>query len=258
MYLSKIFILINIALVARENEINRIRNALMINDSSEMLYLFGWCTDEERQLFKQFPEFIAVDCTENTNREKRSLLMITGKDGNNTIFTIMRCFLPNSKEETYDTVYRYILPELFGQSVLMNVKIIITDGERMLYEPIQNLCCKELGYFFKDATHRLCEFHLLLQEYRKILSGTSKTEEGNIILEKIYMSLMLSMSASTVREEVLAWLHMEVMYLRMANACGVDKLRDMLMLRLLLLLWFVLMLWFVFVFVTWSVAEKQW
>jgi len=60
----------------------KIREEVSLSRSKKLLVLFMWVHDAELRLFKMHPEVLSWDVTKSTNREKRDLLMATGKDGN--------------------------------------------------------------------------------------------------------------------------------------------------------------------------------
>lgn len=70
-----------------------IREELRLSPSKKLLVLFMWVHDEELRLFKMHPEVLSWDVTKSTNREKRDLLMATGKDGNGRC-DIVTCWNP--------------------------------------------------------------------------------------------------------------------------------------------------------------------
>ena len=69
--------------------------------------------DYER--FKKYPEVMMIDCTHDTNDEKRELCMATGKDRNNNVFPISRCALPNGRmmifHWKFSTFFKVHLPK---------------------------------------------------------------------------------------------------------------------------------------------------
>ena len=49
------------------------------------------------EIFEHFPEVICVDTVSDTNKNKRPILTISGKDSFGKTFIILRAFLPNER-----------------------------------------------------------------------------------------------------------------------------------------------------------------
>ena len=47
--------------------------------------------------FSHFPGVLFVDSTAKTNNERRTLLIVAGKDANGKMLTILRAFIPNER-----------------------------------------------------------------------------------------------------------------------------------------------------------------
>ena len=52
---------------------------------------------KERKFFHHFPEVICVDTVSHTNKDKRPLLTIIGRDGYGKMFIILRAILQNER-----------------------------------------------------------------------------------------------------------------------------------------------------------------
>lgn len=120
-------------------DIDKIRLSMRINDNQEVLLAFAWITGEELQMVSKFPEMIIFDGTEQTNKEKRSLFVGTGQDGNNKIFLALHSFMPNSQMSAFHWIYEYAIPCLWSLETITNNDVVITDGEDALYGPLENL-----------------------------------------------------------------------------------------------------------------------
>ena len=62
-------------------DIEAIRDSMKVKEHQKVLLAFAWITGRELSFLKRFPEFLAADVTERTNREKRGLFLIVGQDG---------------------------------------------------------------------------------------------------------------------------------------------------------------------------------
>jgi hypothetical protein len=57
------------------------RKELKLGEDNEILVAFPWSHKEESHKLCMFPEFVAVDLTFGVNRQRHSLLVATGIDG---------------------------------------------------------------------------------------------------------------------------------------------------------------------------------
>jgi hypothetical protein len=152
--------------------IDDIRQTMKINDGQDVLLAFAWTTAKEAEMAKKFPEVFVMDVTEKTNVEKRGTFIVTGIDGNNKIFIALHCFMPNGFMETYDWIYDYAFPLLVGEDAIANNEVVLTDGEYALYDPLVNL--SQVNSPWKNTKHMLCEYHVLEQDWMKVVMPTAK------------------------------------------------------------------------------------
>ena len=73
------------------------RKSLNCTDQHNFSMVVAWVISTERSLLTLFPEVVFVDDVKDTNKECRPLLMISGKDTNGKVFTILLIFLPNKQ-----------------------------------------------------------------------------------------------------------------------------------------------------------------
>jgi len=64
----------------------------------------------------------ALDVTERTNVEKCSMFLVTGQDGNNKLFIVLHCFMPNAQMDSFNWIYDYAMPLLIGEETLLKNK----------------------------------------------------------------------------------------------------------------------------------------
>ena len=69
----------------------------------------------EEKKIRQFPEVMMADITHKTNREKRPLFTLVGKDSDGKAFTIIRAWLPNECEWSCRWMFQILIPDLAGQ-----------------------------------------------------------------------------------------------------------------------------------------------
>ena len=110
----------------------------------------------EQKIFYHFLEVICVDTVSNTNKDKRPLLTISGRDSYGKMFMILRDFLPNERAWVFRWIFSIVMPTLFPLYILSKVKTIITDGcpqEFMQIDidrenVVKNTVCIRCGFHF--------------------------------------------------------------------------------------------------------------
>jgi len=168
-------------LLSVDLNIDDIRAQMSINNGQEILLAFAWISEEELSLVKRFPEFFALDVTERTNVEKRSMFLVTGQDGNNKLFIVLHCFMPNAQMDSFNWIYDYAMPLLIGEETLLKNKATITDGENALYSPLVNQT-EKLGPW-QNSKHYRCTYHLFTQEWHKKVRCIQVSDAAHDVIE---------------------------------------------------------------------------
>ncbi|MGH7974394.1 MAG: hypothetical protein ACREBR_02615 [bacterium] len=171
---------INDEALRKSYEDRRIREELEISDSQSLLLAVAWVTDGERRLLSMHPEVLFMDVTMQTNKEKRGLFLVAGKDGNSKGFTGARIFLPSEQRWVFHWVFSHCLPALLTEQVIAMNQLVITDGDSDAYIPLRNLMQARK---FWTGTHSLCEWHLLVQGWRRNVArhiSSSSNSTGKI------------------------------------------------------------------------------
>ena len=83
-----------------------------------------------------------------------------GKDSCNAGFTAMRIFVPSEKQWVYSWIYSYAIPKLLGINATGRNRLVLTDGDRNNYAPLENSIAADNSCWF-NSSHGLCEWHLL-------------------------------------------------------------------------------------------------
>ena len=73
------------------------RNILQVEKEKALFIGLAWVLPIEQKFFHHFPEVICVDTVSHTNKDKRPLLTISGRDSYRKMFIILRAFLPNER-----------------------------------------------------------------------------------------------------------------------------------------------------------------
>ena len=94
--------------------INDIRSSMGIDYKQKILLSFAWISAGEKNILSKFPEVAFFDVTEKTNKEKRSIFIGTGIDGQGKLFISVHCFMPNAKAISFDWIYKHALKQIVG------------------------------------------------------------------------------------------------------------------------------------------------
>jgi hypothetical protein len=145
-------------------EVSAMRKGMTLSENQKLLLMVCWVTDVELRLVQMYPEVFFMDVTAETNNEGRGLFLVAGKDGNNSGFTAARIFLPSEQMWVFQWIFDYALPTLFSPSVIQANHLCVTDGDKQVYHPLNQL---QLRKEIWRGNHQLCEFHLLVIAWRK-------------------------------------------------------------------------------------------
>lgn len=104
-----------------------------------------------------FPQVIHIDCTADTNKEQRPLLTITAKDSNGHFFTVLTCYLPNEKAWSFKWFFANALPSLVWPSALKQTKHVITDGDFVCIQQLEDAMAKHMPW----CTRGRCSWHII-------------------------------------------------------------------------------------------------
>ena len=113
-------------------------DSMKVKEGQKVLLSFAWATGAEKELLAKFPEVFFMDVVEKTNKEKRSMFIVTGIDGLGKIFSALHVYMPNAKGEAFHWIYNHAMPILWKENI-QNVQVILTDGETAMYSPLKNL-----------------------------------------------------------------------------------------------------------------------
>jgi len=165
---------------ALESDLNPIRSQLDIR--GRVLLAVAFVRDKARRNFELFPEIIGADCTSQTKKEHRPLFLVVGKDNNGKSFVALRAILPSEKAWAFTWLWETAIPTLLGFSNVANIRLMITDGDRLLYAPLVETSANTI---YKRARHSLCLYHLVCQGLNKLhfTNGGRGNENIKIALE---------------------------------------------------------------------------
>jgi len=198
---------------AAHEDAQRIRDSLKVSDDQRILLAVAWATDREKKFAQKFPEVLFVDATSSTNVEKRELVLVCGKDSNNSGFTAMRVFVPSEKQWVYNWLYNDAIPTLLGHVCISQNKLVLTDGDRNNYGPLEN-CISSPTSCWATSSHGLCEWHLLGQSWqRHVMPTIQKMDSVKCIcvtaiswIKSWFWDLENEAEFNTSKEQFLTWL----------------------------------------------------
>ena len=170
-----------------QNEVESWRKLLKVGDDDKMLVAFAWCHDDELQNALKFPEFWAYDTTFGVTKEQRNLFLIAGIDGNNKVFTILRCFMPSKEARAYNWALRMAFINLIGERALSLNQCIASDAEEAMYNPVRGMIHNDPC--FNKSHHRLDKFHLLSKEWKDNVSTKLTGDKPKKIIGTLLLML---------------------------------------------------------------------
>ena len=132
------------------------RNIMSLGDNQHLMVAVAWVTKLEKRMFYLYPEVIFIDCTSDTNKEKRSLCTITGKNAHGKMFTILRAFLPNERAWMFRWLFSIVFPNSFEPKLIKRINYMITDGDPQEFQQL-DMAAQE---HFPQAVRGRCGYHL--------------------------------------------------------------------------------------------------
>ncbi|MGH7974677.1 MAG: hypothetical protein ACREBR_04060 [bacterium] len=172
----------------------KIREKLKLSDSQSLLLAVAWVIDSEQRLVSMHPKVLFMDVTMQTNKEKRGLFLVAGKDANSKGFTAARIFLPSEQRWVFHWIFRHCLPKLLTEQVIAMNQLVITDGDSDAYIPLWNLMQTRTIW---KGTHS----HLLVQGWRlgvakHITSSSKSLGETDLPMSRAFHCFMICVSAT--------------------------------------------------------------
>ena len=153
------------------------RSALGLKNQQHLMIAVAWVLKEEIQYFKMFPDVLQIDVTEDTDKERRPLLVVTIRTTTNRTIPVLHAFLPNQKAWSFRWVFSVVMPRLFGEDVLKNVKFILTDGDRQETSQVD----VAIQLFFPHANRLRCGWHIVDQGWVNNCKGLNASKDARNI-----------------------------------------------------------------------------
>jgi hypothetical protein len=144
---------------AMEKALDVIKN-LLLENSQAMVLAACWITLDDIGTFSLFPEIVSVDTIFSTNKEKRPLLIGSGKENNRRTFSAFRCFLPYEQRWVFKFAFGRVIPSLLGEKNVRTGQQVNTDGDTEIYFPLDNLKSHPNSPWGK-CQNCFCTYHLI-------------------------------------------------------------------------------------------------
>jgi len=139
------------------------RSNLDLTDDQTLLIGLCWVTQFEKRLFNLFPETMFFDCTADTNKEKRPLFTISGKDSNGKMFILLRSYFPNEQAWAFRWIFSTILPKCFPTETLRRIVFVCSDGDSQEFSQID----AAIRTYFPWVTRGRCGWHIFDRGWHK-------------------------------------------------------------------------------------------
>ena len=122
--------------------------------NGEVLLAVAWVTEESRLYHQMFPRVLGLDVKYGTNNERRPLLRVIGKTGNNRNYTVLNCFMPSEQQYAFAWAISTALPYCLDADALKR-----TDEDKdqldTLFLALNVKADSAMGHFII----RLCKWH---------------------------------------------------------------------------------------------------
>ena len=152
------------------------RKQLLLEDD-EILVSCAWIHDDERRLVHMYPEFLCFDTTFGLNRQRRSLFLAVGTDGDNNVFPAFRCWMPSKQRAAFFWTITQAIPHLFGNDLCGQHKVISSDSEASLVEAIKGAINTPNSHF-SNAKFRTDYFHFFELKWKGLVGACSSSNSG--------------------------------------------------------------------------------
>ena len=112
----------------------------------------------------------------DTNSEGQLLLSLVGKDTCSKTFTIITVLLPNQQLWVFRWVFCVLLPKVYSNYLLSQIKIIVTDGDAQESSQIDNA----IDLFFPEVKRVQCGWHIVHQGWNRVIGKPSYHHKKHI------------------------------------------------------------------------------
>lgn len=165
-----------------EKEIDDLRTELGFSRQSKIVLMLSIASDEMIRYVMMYPEVFFMDVTGGVNRQKRDFFLIAIKDAMGFAFTANITSIPSGRPWVYLSIYRFVLPWMYGKETIERNRLALTDEDICEYQTFE--ACIQTDEIYKKSKLGLCSFHALWKPYKQSIkpllpkSGDSITEVG--------------------------------------------------------------------------------
>ena len=163
-------------------EIEDLQTELGFSRQSKIVLMLLIASDEMIRLVMMYPEVFFMDVTGGVNRQKRDFFLIAIKDAMGKAFTANITTIPSGRSWVYTSIYRFVLPFLYGKETIQRNRLALTDEDICEYQTFE--ACIESEDIYRNSKLGLCSFHALWKPYKQFIKpllpkyGESITEVG--------------------------------------------------------------------------------
>lgn len=132
-------------------EIEDLRTELGFSRQSKIVLMLSIASDEMIRLVMMYPEVFFMDVTGGVNRQKRDFFLIAIKDAMGKAFTANITTIPSGRSWVYTSIYRFVLPWLYGKETIERNRLALTDEDICEYQTFE--ACIESDDIYRN---RMC------------------------------------------------------------------------------------------------------
>ena len=148
-----------------DNEISALRTSLGFSSGSKLVLLLSIASDDMIRLMQMFPEVFFMDVTGCVNRQHRDFFLLAVKDSSGKTFTANITSMPSGKSWVFLTIYKHVLPFLYGKTTIRRNRLALTDEDIAEYQTFETCISSDKNY--SNTTLGLCSFHALWKPYKE-------------------------------------------------------------------------------------------
>lgn len=155
-------------LTEKENEdatsyLNEHRKELHISDDQDLMVAHAWILQKELQMLKKNPFVLYVDTVKKTNKEKKTLLTISGKTSSGKMFPVLRAFVPNERAWIFKWIFSVVLPSIIPLETRVKIFMIISDGDSTEIQQLEHA----IKLFMENCKRERCGWHIVNRGFKK-------------------------------------------------------------------------------------------
>ena len=129
------------------------------------LLSLAWMTPSQLRLAKAFNLAISIDSTHKACQlDNLSLMTVTVKDSFGQTYVIVSFWIPNQKTWMFRYVLMESIPRMVGRDVCLNVRAIISDGDRQICRAID----VAIQTYYCNAIRLPCTWHIVCPPMRHL------------------------------------------------------------------------------------------